>query len=90
MDLIDRNLIGDLVDSHGNVHYEDIKMLPSEEPEWKPGKWIKGYASEHKTCEAAICSECNETYTSKAFEYNFCPNCGCKMRSIIEDNGGEG
>lgn len=30
MDLVDRNLIGSLVDAHGNVHYEDIKNLPSE------------------------------------------------------------
>lgn len=30
MDLVDRNLIGGLVDVHGNVHYEDIKNLPSE------------------------------------------------------------
>lgn len=30
MDLIDRNLIGDMVDSNGNVHYEDIMGIPSE------------------------------------------------------------
>lgn len=29
MDLIDRTLIGELVDAHGNVHYEDIMKLPS-------------------------------------------------------------
>lgn len=26
-DVIDFNLIGELVDSHGNVHYEDLKRL---------------------------------------------------------------
>lgn len=31
MDPIDRNLIGDLVDAHGNVHYEDIMDIPSLE-----------------------------------------------------------
>lgn len=31
-DLIDRNLIGDMADAHGNVHYEDIMALPSEQP----------------------------------------------------------
>ena len=31
MDPIDRNLIGDLVDAHGNVHYEDIMNIPSLE-----------------------------------------------------------
>lgn len=29
-DLVDRNLIGDIVDTNGNVHYEDIKALPME------------------------------------------------------------
>lgn len=29
MDLIDRNIIGDLVDANGNVHYEDIMNIPS-------------------------------------------------------------
>lgn len=29
-DLIDRNLIGDMVDAYGNVQYEDIKALPME------------------------------------------------------------
>lgn len=33
MDLIDRNLIGDMVDAHGNVHYEDIMQLPSAQTE---------------------------------------------------------
>lgn len=32
-DLIDRNLIAELVDSHGNVHWEDIAELLSEQPE---------------------------------------------------------
>ena len=26
-DVIDFNLIGEMVDSHGNVHYEDLKRL---------------------------------------------------------------
>lgn len=29
-DLIDRNLIGNMVDAYGNVNYEDIKALPIE------------------------------------------------------------
>lgn len=29
MDLIDRTLIAEMVDAHGNVHWEDIKKLPS-------------------------------------------------------------
>ena len=41
-DLIDRNLIGDMVDAQGNVHYEDIMALPSAQPEiirCKDCKW---------------------------------------------------
>ena len=37
VDLIDRNLIGDLVDANGNVHYEDIKNLSPYKPE---SKWV--------------------------------------------------
>ena len=29
-EFIDLNLLGELVDSHGNIHYEDIKNLPVE------------------------------------------------------------
>lgn len=29
MDLIDRTLIAEMVDSNGNVHWDDIKKLPS-------------------------------------------------------------
>lgn len=33
IDLIDRHLIAELVDAHGNVHWADIAELPSEQPE---------------------------------------------------------
>lgn len=34
---IDFYLIGELVDSHGNVHYEDLKNLPTVDiPQWIP------------------------------------------------------
>ena len=32
-DLIDRHLIAELVDAHGNVHWADIAELPSEQPD---------------------------------------------------------
>lgn len=50
MDLIDRTLIGELVDSNGNVHYEDIINLPSAQPlqeedllelEHRFGEWVR-------------------------------------------------
>lgn len=34
---VDFYLIGELVDSHGNVHYEDLKNLPAADvPQWIP------------------------------------------------------
>ena len=79
-DWIDRNLIGDLVDSHGNVHYEDIKNLPSAQSERRKGKWIpcdgdnRGYASTFE------CSACNNlvqyAYFVKHIDYDYCPYCG--------------
>ena len=39
MDLIDRNIIGDLVDANGNVHYEDIMNISPSSAQSEP-KWI--------------------------------------------------
>ena len=43
---IDFYLIGELVDSHGNVHYEDLKNLPAadvvEVVRCKDCKWKQG------------------------------------------------
>ena len=47
-----------------------IKMLPSAEPEWKIGKWIRYSPS---LFECPFCG---------AFDYggnNYCPNCGTRM-----------
>ena len=50
MDLINRNLIGELVDAHGNVHYEDIAELPSMK------QWFEHLPSAQP--EIIRCEEC--------------------------------
>ena len=53
---------------------EQIKKLPSAQPERKKGRWI----------DDCTCSKCLWTHEdSKGFalitNYNFCPNCGSPM-----------
>ena len=54
-----------------------INGVPSAQPEWKTGKWIKNYS-------VIRCSECKRSSWSLSFEdlvrsFNYCPNCGAKM-----------
>ena len=82
-DLIDRHLIADLVDAHGNVHWEDIVKLPSAEPERKKGEWIE---YNYPSSECVYCDQCKEKYYPNDLllggnDYpNYCPNCGADMR----------
>ena len=60
--------------------FQELKNLPSAEPEQKTGEW--GEWIESRTGdEYWICSECG--FSSEAFGanilYKFCPNCGAKM-----------
>ena len=71
---IDFYLIGELVDSHGNVHYEDLKSLPTADVvERKRGKWLLD----------GRCSEC--LVVPLTSHKNFCPNCGADMRGTLDD-----
>lgn len=63
-----------------------IKKLPSAEPERKTGKWIEYtkviIPEPYNHWEQAWkCSECG--YDDGFVAWNYCPNCGAKMR---EDN----
>lgn len=72
---VDFYLIGELVDSHGNVHYEDLKNLPTAYVvEHKRGEWIIQDGN-------VVCSECFEPN----LETNYCPNCGADMRGDINE-----
>ena len=62
----------------GNRAVEELKALPSAEPERKTGKWIPWkayYDKDHKSWTDELkCSECGYQWGDE--EYNFCPNCG--------------
>ena len=67
---IDFNLIGDLVDSHGNVHYEDLKRIPKANvSDVRKGVWFSDDGC------MTICSECYGLGCGS----RYCPNCGAKM-----------
>lgn len=82
---IDFYLIGELVDSHGNVHYEDLKNLPTADVvERNHGEWIeindglvKGYCSQ--------CGWLSYYYENEIIGMNYCPNCGADMREGKEE-----
>lgn len=49
---VDFYLIGELVDSHGNVHYEDLKNLPAADvPQWIPCSERLPYSQEDVLCD---------------------------------------
>lgn len=56
-------------------HYEALQMAIKalEEPERKKGKWV-GKGSEG--FGIFICDNCGKL---SMMEYDFCPNCGCRM-----------
>ena len=55
-----------------------LEEVPSAEP--KTGEWIQ-----KDMCADRFCSECNyAVWDSEAEEYNFCPNCGARMRGEEE------
>jgi hypothetical protein len=53
--------------------YEVIERQPTIEPERKKGKWV-GKGSEG--FGIFICDNCGKL---SMMEYDFCPNCGCRM-----------
>lgn len=66
------------------VEIDDIKALPSVNPQPKIGHWNLFHTTEHGMREDSYfkCNRCNyESYK----EYNFCPDCGARME--VEQNG---
>ena len=51
---------------------EELKRVPSVQPEQKTGQWIP-----NRHTDAVLCSECKKCFGD---ESKFCPNCGAKMR----------
>ena len=74
---IDFYLIGELVDSHGNVHYEDLKNLQTADVvERKRGEWV---LNDDQVYE---CKDCGYVPSLDGYTYfNYCPNCGARMQS---------
>ena len=77
---IDFYLIGELVDFHGNVHYEDLKNLPTADVvEVKHAIWMpiqrgdEGYSAGDFIC--SCCGKPNHCY--KVTDY--CCSCGARM-----------
>lgn len=62
---------------------EDIKELPSVQPERKTGKWIGHKLSGGlESIDEDTCSECGQRFYQIAETgclWNYCPNCGAKM-----------
>ena len=58
---------------------EDIKELPSAQPERKLGEWI--YDG-----DCYICNQCKSSFNwwADCQASNFCPNCGADMREVKE------
>lgn len=53
-----------------------IHLLPTIQP--VTGKWI--YEQEKEGLGNCRCSNCDRWYyTSNKIQWNFCPNCGCRM-----------
>ena len=83
-DLISRqdaaNLLYKMLDDDyidGYAYLEQLRSLPSVEPERHQGEWIED-GHERGFSE---CSKCGYIAVSVLSErhYNFCPNCGAKM-----------
>ena len=66
--------------------WDQIKDLPSAQPERKKGKWIYHvddlFPAESKQ-ECSVCHE--EEYIAMLSNDNFCPNCGADMRGEEDD-----
>ena len=67
---------------------EVLRSLPSVQPEPKTGKWIgtefDGYADGNPVFYEWQCSECGCIFEDEEPTYNFCPNCGAKMKGASE------
>lgn len=68
---------------YGNAPTIQIKKIPSADVvERKRGEWIGGNGVDYVRCG---CCHKDYDWVSQAQYYNFCPNCGAKMKMEGED-----
>lgn len=66
--------------------YNLICQLPSVQPEWKRGKWMR--ISDEIFADRFKCSECGNEPPIEDFDWwlsNYCPHCGADMRGEINE-----
>ncbi len=64
----------------GELSLEERKISLFVEPETvRHGKW------KAIQCPFDTCSECGESFDTTMGNFNFCPNCGAKMDSEVEE-----
>lgn len=51
-----------------------LNEIPIVQPEQNTGQWIL-----NKHTDTVLCSQCGKCYGD---EYNYCPNCGAKMKDV--------
>ena len=93
-DLISRQAAIDVVDAVWSVTgdknvakvWDQIKDLPSAQPERNRGKWV--YAEDEYGIDGYHCNQCGffvpwdyaHKFINYIEDYHFCPNCGADMR----------
>lgn len=65
--------------------WDQLKDLPSAQPERKRGQWYEHYSHEDGERDGVQCSECGTHYYFGGQLMNFCPNCGSEMMGGEED-----
>ena len=64
-----------------NTAINALKDIPSVEP--KQGEWINRYCGE--VWVEQYCSQCGVVIEDEPMDYNFCPNCGARMKGADDD-----
>ena len=59
--------------------YAKVGTLAISALERQTGEWIESHVPESILCECSLCH-----FSCGAYSYNFCPNCGAKMRKESE------
>ena len=79
-----KTILGQYPEPHYPSWYADqIKKMPSVQPERRPGKWIL------LGCGWAKCSQCGVKHLNAYDDdhwYNFCPHCGAKMLEVSRND----
>jgi predicted RNA-binding Zn-ribbon protein involved in translation (DUF1610 family) len=66
-----------------DIVIKELKNSPPVISTRKVGKWKQEYIG----CMYDVCSECGQKVTKGFFKYNYCPNCGAKMKTKSESEG---